>query len=93
MLPVLPVYDRCGGEAYRSLIGYGSLNRALSGRRAGAKDGSFAPELGAGADGAVGIAEVDAGVERGGGGAVEEEGPCGGSYRRGGSSRTREEDV
>lgn len=83
MLPALPAYDspdcRGGGEMYRSpLIGYGSLNRALSGRRVSAKGGSFVPGPGAG----IGVDVGTVVEEIGGGGGAVDEGPCGTSYRR-----------
>ena len=56
MLPALPAYDgpgcRGGGEMYRSPpIGYGSLNRALSGRRVSARGGYFVPSPDVGIEG------------------------------------------
>ena len=66
---------------YRSApIGYGSLNRALSGRRVCARGGSFAPDPGAGIDVTVDVGMVVDDI--GGGGGAVEEGPCGNSYRR-----------
>lgn len=86
MLPALLAYDspdwRGGGEIYRSPpIGYGSLNRALNGRRVSARGVSFVPSPGAGID----VVMVDGGPvvdEIGGGGGTVDEGPCGTSYRR-----------